>query len=68
MAMDIKQVSYTYSQAIAESGQPGYTLDCFVSVDGVVVVDRHETFNTKEEFFEGIGELIPVIEGGENDD
>jgi hypothetical protein len=62
MAVEIKRVSYTFNSALEDLGVPAYFLDCLISQDGETLVDRHESYKSREEFMEAIQELIPVIE------
>lgn len=65
---EIKRVSYAWNSALEDAGEDSYFLDCFISRDGEMVVDRHASFKTRDEFFTAIGEVIPVIEGVSNED
>lgn len=68
MAVEIKRVSYAFNSVLQESGGRGFFLDCFISRDGETLVDTHNSFSTREEFWEAIEELIPVIEGAPDED
>jgi hypothetical protein len=61
--VSIKRVSYSYNSLL---DQP-YFLDLMVYKDGMTVVDLHKTFGTKEEFDEEINQVIPILEGDNND-
>ena len=59
----VARVSYSYNSALEDSGLPGYFLDAYVSRDGEALVDVHEVYNSKQEFFDAIHEIVPIIDG-----
>ena len=65
--VEIKRVSYAYNSALEAAGQQAYFLDCLVSRDGVSVVDKHEGYKTRDEFYEAIEKIVPVLEGEQDD-
>lgn len=61
MPVEIKRVSYTYNSALEAQGVPAYFFDCLVCSDGEVVVDRHESFKSRDEFYEAIENVVPLL-------
>jgi hypothetical protein len=61
--VDIKRISYSYNSALEGIGKKPYYLDCFILSDGEVLVDRHEAFNTRDEFYSAIEAVVPMLEG-----
>jgi hypothetical protein len=58
----IARVSYSYNSILEDAGQPGYFFDCLVLKDGQTVVDTHQTFRTRSEFYGAIEGVIPVLD------
>lgn len=58
---EIKRVSYAWNSALSEAGQPGFFLDCLVAKDGQTIVDTHASYQSKEEFYEAVEGLIPLL-------
>ena len=63
---DIRRVAYAYNSALEKQDQKSYFLDCYVSRDGETVVDVHETYRTRDEFFRAIENVIPIFADNEN--
>lgn len=59
---EIKRVSYAFNSTLEDLGSECYFLDVLVCKDGDTVVNRHESFKSREEFMSAIGEVIPVLE------
>ncbi len=68
MSVQIKRVSYSYNSNLEAQGLPAYFFDCLVVEDGETVVDRHESFPTKDEFFTAIGDILPILESPDSED
>ncbi len=59
----IKSVAYSY----IDSGPNPYSFDAICIEHGKVTLDVHQRFATREAFFEGILQVVPVFnEGGDN--
>lgn len=61
MAVEIKRVSYTYNSGLEAQGVPAYFFDCLICRDGETLVDRHESFKTREEFYEALESVVPLV-------
>lgn len=59
----IARVAYAYNSILETEGSPSYFLDALVMRDGATVVDIHQTYKSREEFFDAIEEIIPVLDG-----
>lgn len=62
MAVQIKRVSYSYNSLLEDQGLPAYFLDCLVSQDKLTIVDKHESFKTREELYAAMEAVLPVLE------
>ena len=62
MPAEIKRVAYSYSSALEDMGQPPYFLDVLVVRDKVALVDRHSSFKSKDELYQAMEEVIPILE------
>lgn len=62
MAVEIKRVSYSFNSALEDLGHPAYFLDVLVSRDRETIVDRHESFKSREEILQAMEDVIPVLE------
>lgn len=58
----IARVSYSYNSNFEAAGLPGYFLDAYVAKGGELLVDVHAVYETRQEFFDAIGEIIPVLD------
>lgn len=67
MAVEIKRVSYTYNSALEDQGKDSYFFDCLICRDGEVVVDRHESFKSRDDFFEALESVVPLVPIAEDD-
>lgn len=59
---EIKRVSYTFNSVLEDQGLNGYFLDCLVSRDGELLVDIHQSYRTREEFYEAMEGVLPLLE------
>ena len=57
---ELRRVAYTYNSAL--EGHMPYFLDCLVQRDAEVLVDVHKQFESKEEFFTAVEEVVPLLE------
>ncbi len=62
MPVEIKRVSYAWNSALEDSGEDCYFLDCLVCKDGETVVNRHESYQSREEFMSAMEEIVPLLE------
>lgn len=62
MSIEVRKISYSWDSTLENAGLDAYRLDCFVWKDGSPVVDRHDAYRTKAEFFEALSELVPLLE------
>lgn len=62
MSVEIKRVAYSYNSALEDQGLPAYFIDVLVSRDRETLVDRHESFQSREELLEAMEQVIPVLE------
>lgn len=58
----IKRIAYAWNSALEDAGQPGYFFDCLVSRDGEMVVDKHESYKSRDEFYTAIEDVLPLLE------
>jgi hypothetical protein len=58
----IKRVSYSYSSVLEDQGLPAYFLDVLVCEDKETIVDRHESFESREDLYDAMEEVLPVLE------
>lgn len=61
MSSVLKSVAYSYISGLEKP----FSLDAVVVEDGKVMLDIHQKFGSKGEFFRGISEVIPMIPQGE---
>ena len=57
----VAHVSYTYNSHREEIGLPSYSLTAYVSRDGRPLVQVDSEYATRQEFFDAINAIIPVI-------
>lgn len=62
MSVEIKRVSYSYNSALEDLGHPSYFLDVLISKDKQTIVDRHESFKSKDELYEAMDMILPILE------
>lgn len=62
MAVEIKNVSYSYNSLLEEQGREAYFLDVIVCRDKESIVDIHKSFKSREELFEAMEDVLPVLE------
>lgn len=58
----VARVSYSYNSNFEAAGLPGYFLDAYVAKGGELLVDVHEVYETKAQFYEAIEQIIPVLD------
>lgn len=62
MSVEIARVAYAYNSRLAAAGEKAYFLDCYIAKEGLPVVDRHESFATREEFLTAMEDVIPALD------
>ncbi len=68
MSVQIKRVSYSYNSNLEDQGLPAYFFDCLVYEGGSLLVDLHESYATKDEFYSAIGDVLPLLASPEQVD
>lgn len=61
--VEIKRIQYSYNSLLM--GQGPYSLQAFIMKDGETLVNTSETFETLDQFYQKIEELIPLFGVGE---
>lgn len=62
MLVDIRRVTYTYNSSLESAGEPAFFLDALVLRDGTTLIDRHSAFKSREELYQAMEELVPLLE------
>lgn len=59
---EVKRVAYAWNSALEDQGENAYFLDCYFARDGQSIVDIHQSYKTKDEFYQAVEGLIPALE------
>lgn len=62
MSVDIRRVTYTYNSSLESAGDPAFFLDALVLRDGITLIDRHTAFKSRDDLYQAMEELVPLLE------
>lgn len=62
MSVDIRRVTYTWNSSLESAGEPAFFLDALVLRDGKTLIDRHAAFKSRDELYQAMDELVPLLE------